>query len=57
MFLNIVETLIEDIEKFQESVTDANSKIEINNDRQRRQNSIIVYNLTEDDGKSKEKKP
>ena len=35
-------------------MTDTNSKIEMNNERQRRQN-IIVYNLTEDDGKSKEK--
>ena len=35
-------------------MTDTNSKIEMNNDRQRRQNNIIVYNLTEDVGKSKE---
>ena len=35
--------------------TDTNSKIKMNNDRQRRQNNIIVYNLTEDVGKSKEK--
>ena len=27
---------------------DTNSKIEMNNDRQRRQKNIIVYNLTEE---------
>ena len=36
-------------------MTDTNSKIEMNNERQRRQKNIIVYNLTEDVGKSKEK--
>ena len=55
LFENKVETLITDVEKIQGSVTDTNSKIEMNNDRQRRQNNIIVYNLTEDVGKSKEK--
>ena len=35
-------------------MTDTNSKLEMNNERQRRQNNIIVYNLTEDVGKSKE---
>ena len=40
------------IEKVQGSVTDTNSKIEMNNERQRSQNNI---NLTEDAGKSKEK--
>ena len=55
LFENKVETLIKDVEKIQGSVTDTNSKIEMNNDRQRRQNNIIVYNLMEDVGKSKEK--
>ena len=55
LFENKIETLITDVEKIQGSVTDTNSKIEMNNDRQRRQNNIIVYNLTEDVGKSKEK--
>ena len=36
-------------------MTDTNSKIKMNNERQRRQNNIKVYNLTEDVGKSKEK--
>ena len=55
LFENKVETLITDIENVQGSVTDTKSKIEMNNERQRRQNNIIVYNLTEDVGKSKEK--
>ena len=57
LFENKVKTLITDIEKVQGSVTDTNSKIEMNNERQRRQNNITVYNLTEDVGKSKEKEP
>lgn len=52
LFENKVETLIT---KVQGSVTDTKDKIEINNERQRRQNNVIVYNLTEDSGKSKEK--
>lgn len=55
LFESKVETLITDIEKVQGSVTDTKSKIEINIERERRQNNIIVYNLTEDVGKSKEK--
>ena len=35
LFENKVETLITDIEKVQGSVTDTNSEIELNNERQR----------------------
>ena len=42
LFENKVETFITVIEKVQESVTDTNSKIEMNNERQRRQKNIIV---------------
>ena len=47
--------MITDIEKVQSSVTGTKSKIEINNERQKRQNSIIDYKLAKDVGKSKEK--
>ena len=54
LFENKVETLITDIEKVQQSVINTRAKVEMNNERQRRQN-IIVYNLSEDVGKLKEK--
>ena len=53
LFDNKVKILITDIVKVQGSNT--NSKIEMNSDRQRRQNNIIVFNSTEDVGKSNEK--
>ena len=56
LFENKVDTLITNIEKVQGPVTDTNSKIEMNNDRQRRQNNLTVYNLSEDVGKSRRKK-
>ena len=56
LFENKVETLITDNEEIQGSVTDTNSKIEMNSDRQRKQNTITVYNLTEDGWKVQRKR-
>lgn len=55
LFKNKVETLITDVGKVQGSVTETQTKLELNSERQKRQNNIIVYNLTEDVDKSKDK--
>ncbi|ESO02987.1 hypothetical protein HELRODRAFT_173822 [Helobdella robusta] len=42
-----VDTLATDVKKMQKSILDTTTKIDINNDREKRKNNIILYNLDE----------
>ena len=55
LFKNKVDTLMTDVGKVQDSATETRRKMEVNNERQRRQNNIVINNFKEDVTNSKSK--